>query len=205
MSYLKLKVFFDILFSILGLLISSPLIIIISILIKINLGSPIFFIQKRPGLKEKLFYLIKFRTMTNKKNKSGNLLNDDKRLTTFGKWLRETSIDELPTLINVLKGEMSFVGPRPLLKEYLDLYSERERKRHLVKPGVTGLAQIKGRNNISWEKKFEYDILYVNKISFILDSKIFLLTLLKVIKREGINPKNEKFVKPFKGNNKNKF
>ena len=199
MNYLKLKFYFDILFSILGLLLLSPLIILISILIKIKLGSPIFFIQKRPGLKEKLFYLIKFRTMNNRKDKSGKLLNDDKRLTSFGKWLRETSIDEIPTLFNILKGEMSFVGPRPLLKEYLNLYSEREKERHLVKPGLTGLAQIKGRNNITWKRKFKYDILYVNNLSFGLDLEILLLTFLKVIKREGINPINQKYVRPFKG------
>ena len=199
MDYLKLKFYFDILFSILGLLLLSPLIILISILIKIKLGSPIFFIQKRPGLKEKLFYLIKFRTMNNRKDKSGKLLNDDKRLTSFGKWLRETSIDEIPTLVNILKGEMSFVGPRPLLKEYLNLYSEREKQRHSVKPGLTGLAQIKGRNNITWKRKFKYDILYVNNLSFGLDLEILLLTFLKVIKREGINPINQKYVQPFKG------
>tara|TARA_Y100000589_G_scaffold316074_1_gene340394 strand:- start:229 stop:834 length:606 start_codon:yes stop_codon:yes gene_type:complete len=199
MDYLKLKFYFDILFSILGLLLLSPLIILISILIKIKLGSPVFFIQKRPGLKEKLFYLIKFRTMNNRKDKSGKLLNDDKRLTSFGKWLRETSIDEIPTLFNILKGEMSFVGPRPLLKEYLNLYSEREKERHLVKPGLTGLAQIKGRNNITWKRKFKYDILYVNNLSFGLDLEILLLTFLKVIKREGINPINQKYVQPFKG------
>ena len=137
--------------------------------------------------------------MNNKKDKFGNLLNDDMRITIFGKWLRETSIDELPTLINILKGEMSFVGPRPLLKEYLNLYSEKERERHLVKPGITGLAQIKGRNNISWKRKFKYDILYVNNLSFFLDLKIFILTLLKVIKKEGINPINKKYVQPFEG------
>ena len=199
MDYLKLKFYFDLLFSILGLLLLSPLIILISILIKIKLGSPIFFIQKRPGLKEKLFYLIKFRTMNNRKDKSGKLLNDDMRLTSFGKWLRETSIDEIPTLVNILKGEMSFVGPRPLLKEYLNLYSEREKQRHSVKPGLTGLAQIKGRNNITWKRKFKYDILYVNNLSFGLDLEILLLTFLKVIKREGINPINQKYVQPFKG------
>ena len=201
MFYLKIKYFFDIFFAICGIIFLSPLIIIISILIKIKLGSPIFFIQKRPGLREKMFSLIKFRTMNNKKDKNGNLLDDNKRLTVFGKWLRETSVDEIPTLINIIKGEMSFVGPRPLLKEYLNLYSEVERQRHLVNPGLTGLAQINGRNNISWKKKFEYDILYVNNISLFLDLKIFLLTFLKVIKREGINPKNKLNVERFKGHN----
>ncbi len=199
MLYLKLKYFFDILFAIMGLIITSPLIIITSILVKIKLGSPIFFIQKRPGLRGKIFHLIKFRTMHNKKDEFGELLNDDSRLTSFGRWLRETSIDEIPTILNIIKGEMSFVGPRPLLMEYLNFYSEKERKRHDVKPGITGLAQINGRNKISWKKKFEYDILYVNNISFILDLKIFLLTIFKVIKREGINPKNNNHVEPFKG------
>ncbi len=202
MFYLKLKYFFDLFFAICGLIITSPLIIIISILIKIKLGSPIFFLQKRPGFKEKVFYIIKFRTMNNKKDDFGKLLNDDIRLTRFGRWLRETSIDEIPTLINIIKGEMSFVGPRPLLHEYLSFYSDEERKRHDVKPGLTGLAQVNGRNNISWEKKFEYDILYVNNLSLILDLKIFLLTIFKVIKREGINSKNNKHVKPFKGHHK---
>ena len=197
MLYLKIKKFL-IYFSHFGIIL-SPLIIIIAILIKIKLGSPILFIQKRPGLKEKMFPLIKFRTMSNKKDNLGNLLSDDKRLTVFGKWLRATSIDEIPTLINIIKGEMSFVGPRPLLKEYLDLYSEIESQRHLVNPGLTGLAQINGRNDISWKKKFEYDILYVNNISFFLDLKIFLLTFFKVIKREGINPKNKKNVERFRG------
>ena len=202
MLYLKLKYSFDIFFGILGFIITIPIIIITSLLVKIKLGSPIFFIQKRPGLKEKSFYLIKFRTMHNKKDKFGNLLNDEDRLTSFGRWLRETSIDELPTLINIIKGEMSFVGPRPLLIEYLNFYSEKERKRHDVKPGLTGLAQINGRNKISWKKKFEYDILYVNNISLILDLKIFLLTIIKVIKKEGINSKNNKNVEPFKGHYK---
>ena len=201
MFYLKIKYFFDLLFSICGIIFLSPVIISIAILIKIKLGSPIFFIQKRPGLNEKIFRLIKFRTMNNNKDDDDNLLEDDKRLTVFGKWLRETSIDEIPTLINIIKGEMSFVGPRPLLKEYLDLYSDIEIQRHLVKPGLTGLAQINGRNNISWKKKFEYDILYVNNVSFFLDLKIFLLTFLKVIKREGINPKNKQNVERFRGHN----
>ena len=201
MSYLKIKYFFDIFFAICGIILFSPLIIISAILVKIKLGSPIFFIQKRPGLREKIFPLIKFRTMNNKKDEDGNLLDDDQRLTGFGKWLRATSIDEIPTLINIVKGDMSFVGPRPLLKEYLDLYSQIESKRHMVNPGLTGLAQINGRNNLSWKKKFEYDILYVNNVSFFLDLKIFFLTFLKVIKREGINPKNKLNVERFKGHN----
>ena len=198
MIYLKLKYFFDIFFAICGIFFLSPLIIITAILIKIKLGSPIFFVQKRPGFREKIFPLIKFRTMNSKKDKLGNLLDDSKRLTIFGKWLRATSIDEVPTLINIIRGEMSFVGPRPLLVEYLKYYSNFERKRHLVKPGLTGLAQINGRNNISWERKFEYDVSYVENLSLILDLRIFVITILKVIKREGINAKYNKPVKPFK-------
>lgn len=201
MFYLKIKKFFDVFIAIFGIIFLSPLIITIAILIKIKLGSPIFFIQKRPGLKEKIFPLIKFRTMNKNKDQDGNLLDDEKRLTVFGKWLRATSIDEIPTLINIVRGDMSFVGPRPLLKEYLDLYSEAESQRHLVNPGLTGLAQINGRNNISWKRKFEYDILYVNNVSLILDLKIFLLTFFKVIKREGINPKNKQNVERFRGHN----
>ena len=201
MNYLRIKYFFDKFFALMGLILLFPLLIVIGLVIKFNLGKPIFFIQKRPGLKEKIFYLIKFRTLNSKKDKFGNLFSDDERLTSLGKWLRKTSIDEIPSLINIIKGEMSFVGPRPLLAEYLNLYSDFERKRHSVKPGLTGLAQIKGRNNLSWKKKFEYDILYVDNISFILDLKIFLLTFLKVFKREGIYPKDKKIVIPFKGHN----
>ncbi len=202
MIYLKFKDLIDRFLALFLLIIFLPFLIIIGIIIKIKLGSPILFLQKRPGFKEKLFYLIKFRTMNNNKDIFGNLLSDEKRLTILGNWLRKTSIDEIPSLINILKGEMSFIGPRPLLKEYLNLYSNQERKRHLLKPGITGLAQIKGRNNISWKKKFEYDILYIENISFILDLKIFLSTFLKVIKREGINPKNKQIVTPFKGHKK---
>ena len=202
MFYIKLKNLLDKLFAVLGLILLSPIIIIIAILVRIKLGSPIFFRQARPGLNEKLFYIIKFRTMNNERDQFGKLLNDDDRLTNLGKWLRETSIDEIPTLINIIKGEMSFVGPRPLLKEYLKLYSSEESKRHNVKPGITGLAQINGRNEISWKKKFEYDILYIDNLSLFLDIKIFLFTILKVIKRKGINSKNNNYVKPFKGHNK---
>ena len=201
MSYIKFKNLIDFIFAILAIIIFSPLIFFISFLIKLKLGSPIFFIQKRPGLKEKVFYLIKFRTMHNKKDQFGNPLADDMRLPVFGKWLRETSIDEIPTLFNVLKGEMSFIGPRPLLMEYIPLYNEEEKKRHNVKPGITGLAQINGRNLISWKKKFNYDIYYADNLSFCLDLKIFFITILKVLKKEGINSKYNKPVKPFKGNN----
>ena len=181
------------------ILIFFPIILIISVLIKIKLGSPIFFTQERPGFKEKKFSLIKFRTMTNRKDIYGKLLKDKFRLTKFGNWLRETSIDEIPTLINILRGEMSFIGPRPLLVEYLNLYSDYERKRHNIKPGLTGLAQIKGRNSISWKTKFKYDVFYIQKLSFILDIRIFFMTIFKVIKKEGINSKYNMPIEPFKG------
>ena len=199
MTYLKFKYGIDRLVALFLILILLPMILLVSLLIKLKLGSPIFFIQERPGFKEKKFLLIKFRTMSNKQDEYGNLLKDKFRLTKFGNWLRETSIDELPTLINILKGEMSFIGPRPLLVEYLNLYSDYERKRHNIKPGLTGLAQIKGRNSISWKTKFKYDIFYVEKLSFILDIKIFFMTIFKVIKKEGINSQYNMPVDPFKG------
>ena len=199
MNYLKFKYGIDKFVALFLILILFPIILLISILIKLKLGSPIFFTQERPGLKEKKFILIKFRSMSIRKDEYGKLLKDKYRLTNFGKWLRETSIDEIPTLINILRGEMSFIGPRPLLVEYLNLYSNYERKRHNIKPGLTGLAQIKGRNSISWKKKFKYDIFYINNLSFILDIRIFFMTIFKVIKKEGINSQYNKPVEPFNG------
>ena len=201
MKYLKFKYAIDWLAAMILILILSPFIVFISLIIKLKLGSPIFFFQDRPGLSEKKFRLIKFRTMSSEKDNSGKLLEDQYRLTKFGNFLRETSIDELPTLINILKGEMSFIGPRPLLIEYLNFYSENQRRRHNVKPGLTGLAQINGRNFISWQKKFKYDVLYVDNISLLLDVKILFMTIFKVLKREGIYSKNNRPVEPFKGNN----
>ncbi len=183
----RMKRVFDIFGAIVLLFLSLPLLLLISILIRIFLGTPIIFKQLRPGLNEKPFYLYKFRTMREVKDKSGNMLDDAKRLTTFGKCLRSLSIDELPELINILKGEMSFVGPRPLLMEYLPFYTEEQRLRHSVLPGITGWAQVNGRNTLSWEKKFELDVWYVKHRSFFLDVKIILLTMIKVFKREGIN------------------
>ena len=199
MNYLKFKYGIDKFVALFLILILFPIILLISILIKLKLGSPIFFTQERPGLKEKKFILIKFRSMSIRKDEYGKLLKDKYRLTNFGKWLRETSIDEIPTLINILRGEMSFIGPRPLLVEYLNLYSNYERKRHNIKPGLTGLAQIKGRNSISWKKKFKYDIFYIDNLSFILDIRIFFMTIFKVIKKEGINSQYNKPVEPFNG------
>ena len=186
-----------------GMLFLLPIFLLIILIVKINLGSPIFFIQKRPGLNGKVFNIYKFRTMINKSDKYGNLLSDEKRLTKFGKFLRSTSLDELPELINVLKGDMSLVGPRPLLVEYLPLYSKRQSIRHEVKPGITGWAQINGRNAISWNEKFELDVWYVYNLSIGLDIKILWLTLKKVILRNDISHNNHVTMNKFKGNIKN--
>jgi len=160
------KRFFDIIFSFLALIVLSPLLFIIALLVRIKLGSPVIFKQERPGLNEKIFTLYKFRTMTDQKDEQGNLLSDEVRLTKFGKMLRSTSLDELPELWNILKGDMSVVGPRPLLEKYIPLYSTEQRKRHLVRPGLTGLAQVNGRNEVSWEKKFQLDVEYTQHITF---------------------------------------
>lgn len=159
----------DFIISLLAVIILSPVFLVIAVLVRIKLGKPVIFKQKRPGLNEKIFTLYKFRTMTNEKDKDGNLLPDSERLTEFGKMLRSTSLDELPELFNILKGDMSIVGPRPLLVQYLPLYNEQQRRRHLVRPGLTGLAQINGRNAISWEDKFDLDIKYVDNVKFFND------------------------------------
>ncbi|MES5918258.1 sugar transferase [Bacillus cereus group sp. RP37] len=182
-----MKRLFDVCVSLLLLLLFSIVICIVAILVRIKLGSPILFKQERPGMNGIPFYLYKFRTMTNEINGDGNWLPDEVRLTAFGKTLRKYSIDELPQLINVIKGDLSLVGPRPLLMEYLPLYSSKQSKRHNVKPGITGWAQINGRNSITWEEKFELDIWYVENRSFLLDMKIIVLTITKVFKTEGIN------------------
>lgn len=189
----------DFIISLLAVIILSPVFLVIAVLVRIKLGKPVIFKQKRPGLNEKIFTLYKFRTMTNEKDFSGNLLPDRDRLTKFGRFLRSTSLDELPELINILKGDMSFVGPRPLLVQYLPLYNEHQRKRHNVKPGLSGWAQVSGRNAISWEEKFDLDVEYVNKVSFLFDLKIFFLTIKKVIMREGINQEGEATMEYFKG------
>lgn len=167
-------------------LILSPVLLIIALLVKVKLGTPIIFKQERPGLNEKIFYMYKFRTMTNEKDEEGKLLPDEKRLTKFGKFLRSTSLDELPELFCILKGEMSIIGPRPLMPSYLKWYSENEKHRHDVRPGLTGLAQVNGRSFISWEEIFEYDLKYVNNITFLGDIHIFLKTIKKVFVRENI-------------------
>ncbi len=196
-----MKRLFDIILSIFLMVLLSPLFIIVSILIYIKMGRPILFRQVRAGFNEKLFTIYKFRTMSDIRDESGKLLPDDKRLDKFGKFIRATSLDELPQLLNVLKGDMSFVGPRPLLVEYLPLYSREQRRRHTVKPGITGLAQINGRNAIDWDSRFRYDIEYVDNHSFILDLKILWRTLLKVIKRDGVSADNHVTVEKFRGSN----
>jgi lipopolysaccharide/colanic/teichoic acid biosynthesis glycosyltransferase len=192
-----MKRVFDIIFSFLLLIFFSPIILIVSICVYLKLGKPILYNQKRPGKNEKIFLLYKFRSMSNAKDGYGNILPNDKRISTFGKFLRSTSLDELPALLNVLKGDMSLVGPRPLLVDYLEFYNSEEKLRHSVLPGITGLAQINGRNEISWEDKFKLDIWYVKNQSFFLDLKILILTIKKVYIREGINQKDGSFVTRF--------
>ena len=191
----------DIIGSLAGLIILSPVFLIVSILVYIKLGSPIFFTQERAGKNGKIFKMIKFRTMLDSTNKFGELLDDEERLTPFGKKLRSTSLDELPELINVLKGDMSLVGPRPLLVEYIPLYSKHQFRRHEVNPGITGWAQVNGRNSIDWETKFDLDVEYVDKFNLIMDIKILFLTVLKVIKRDGINQEGNATMEKFTGTN----
>ena len=195
-----LKSLFDKTLALFLIILFSPIYIIVSLLILWRMGSPILFRQKRPGKDEKIFGIYKFRTMTNEKDADGNLLPDEQRLVGIGKFIRSTSLDELPQLFNVLKGEMSFVGPRPLLIEYLDLYNETQKRRHDVKPGITGWAQVNGRNAISWEQKFAYDVWYVDNCCFLLDIKIVVLTLKKVFVREGISQEGHATMETFKGN-----
>jgi undecaprenyl phosphate N,N'-diacetylbacillosamine 1-phosphate transferase len=198
---LFIKPFFDRLGAVFLLTITSPFIFILILVMFIVNNGKVWFIQARPGKGEKLFNVIKFKTMNDDRDQSGNLLPDAKRLTTMGKIIRKTSIDELPQLFNVVKGEMSFVGPRPLLAEYLPLYNLEQRKRHLVNPGITGWAQVNGRNSISWQQKFNYDIWYVNNISFLLDLKIILLTAVQVFKAKGINSATSATIEKFNGKN----
>ncbi len=190
----------DLLAATFGLLLLSPLFLFIMIgLYFANSGKPFFF-QSRPGKDGKIFKIIKFKTMTDKRDPEGNLLPDGDRLTKIGSFVRKTSLDEIPQLINVLIGDMSLIGPRPLLTHYLHLYSETQNRRHEVKPGITGWAQVNGRNAISWDKKFEYDIYYVDHVSFALDCKILIKTVLKVVKSEGINAADSSTIEPFGGN-----
>ncbi|MEK3885898.1 sugar transferase [Bacillus sp. FSL K6-3431] len=194
-----MKRLLDTICSIFLLILFSPHLLITGLLIKVILGGPILFKQQRPGLQARPFYLYKFRTMTDKRDQQGNLLPDNLRLTTFGVFLRKCSLDELPQLINVIKGDLSLVGPRPLLMDYLPLYTEEQSKRHLVRPGITGWAQVNGRNAISWERKFELDIWYVHHQSLLLDLKILLLTTKKVLLSVGINQPGNATMESFTG------
>jgi len=189
----------DFILSLIALIILSPVFLVVALLVRINLGSPVIFKQQRPGLNEKIFTMYKFRTMTDERDENGELLPDAVRLTKFGKFLRSTSLDELPELFNILKGDMSIVGPRPLLVQYLPLYNEHQRRRHEVRPGLTGLAQVNGRNAISWEEKFDLDVEYVDNITFINDWKIIFSTLKKVVLREGINSETAATMEFFEG------
>lgn len=199
MRNLKIKRLIDIIGSLIGLAITSPIIVAVSIIIYFTMGKPIFFKQLRPGLNGKPFCIYKFRTMLDLRDEDGKLLPDEKRLTTIGKFLRSTTLDELPEFWNVLKGDMSLVGPRPLLMEYLDRYTPEQSRRHNVKPGMTGWAQVNGRNAISWEEKFKLDIWYVDNWNILLDLKIIFLTILKVLKREGISAEGHITMPEFKG------
>lgn len=200
MYKIYIKSITDFCISLLLLIVASPILILITLLLFFsNKGKPFFF-QLRPGKNDKIFKIIKFKTMNDKKESEGNLLSDAKRLTKVGAFVRKTSLDEIPQLINVIKGDMSLIGPRPLLPEYLPLYNDFQKRRHEVKPGITGWAQVNGRNLISWQQKFEYDIWYVENISFLLDCKIVFLTIKKVFKREGISAENSISAEAFKGN-----
>lgn len=194
-----IKRLLDIVLSLFAIIILSPLLLILYTLVRFKLGSPAIFVQERPGKDEKIFKLYKFRSMTNQKDSYGNLIPDEQRLTSFGRKLRSTSLDELPELFNILKGDMSIVGPRPLLVDYLDLYNEKQKHRHDVRPGLTGLAQVNGRNAIGWEEKFELDVDYVNNTSFIRDIKIILDTIKVVFIKDGINSETSATMERFQG------
>lgn len=194
-----IKRILDFTLSLIALICLSPILLIVAILVRVKLGSPIIFKQKRPGKDEKIFTLYKFRTMTDEKDESGNLLPDSQRLTKFGKFLRSTSLDELPELINIIKGDMSIVGPRPLLVQYLERYNKEQRRRHEVRPGLTGLAQVSGRNAISWEEKFNKDVEYIENITFIGDVKIVFKTVINVIKKDGISSETSVTMEEFMG------
>ena len=193
------KRLFDFVLSLIAIIILSTVMLITAILVRVKLGSPILFRQERPGKDEKIFAMYKFRTMTDEKDAEGNLLPDEVRLTKFGKLLRSTSLDELPELFNILKGDMSIIGPRPLLVEYLPRYNEEQKHRHDVRPGLSGVAQVNGRNAITWEQKFEDDVKYIDELTFISDMKIILKTAAKVLRREGISAEGAATVIPFTG------
>lgn len=195
----------DFILSLIAIVVLSPVLLVVYILVRTKLGSPVIFKQERPGLNEQIFTMYKFRTMTDERDENGELLPDSVRLTKFGRFLRSTSLDELPELFNILKGDMSLVGPRPLLVQYLPLYNNFQKRRHEVRPGLTGLAQVNGRNAISWEDKFNLDVKYVDNITFIGDCKIMFLTIKKVFVREGINSETAATMEPFEGNTKERM
>lgn len=197
-----MKRLFDVTVAAVLLVVLAPLLLLLAVLVALLLGRPVFFVQQRPGRHGRPFKLIKFRTMVDARDASGNLLPDAQRLTRFGRWLRATSLDELPELWNVLKGDMSLVGPRPLLIEYLPLYSPVQARRHEVRPGITGWAQVNGRNDISWEEKFALDVWYVDNQSFLLDLKILLLTMLRVVQRKGISQRGHATAEKFMGSDR---
>lgn len=190
----------DLTLSLIAVILCSPIFLILFLLVRFKLGSPVLFTQERPGKDEKIFRLYKFRTMTSQTDAQGELLPDEIRLTSFGKKLRATSLDELPELFNILKGDMSIVGPRPLLAKYLPLYNEEQRHRHDVRPGLTGQAQVHGRNAISWEEKFKHDVEYTRNVTFLNDCRIILATILKVIKKDGISSETSATMEEFRGN-----
>jgi len=196
---LGIKRLLDIILSLFGLIFLSPVILITAWMVRKKLGSPVFFVQERPGKEGKIFKMIKFRTMLDTRDADGNLLPNEKRHTKFGRMMRSTSLDELPELINVLKGEMSLVGPRPLLVEYLPRYNKHQARRHEMRPGITGWAQINGRNTISWEEKFDYDVWYVDNFTILLDMKILFQTVFKVFKREDVNKSQQVTMEKFQG------
>lgn len=199
MIYKYIKRILDIILSLLAIIILSPLLAVTAVLVKTKLGSPVLFKQERPGKDEKIFTLMKFRTMTDERDENGELLPDEVRLTKFGKFLRSTSIDELPELFNILKGDMSVIGPRPLLVEYIPRYNEHQHRRHEVRPGLSGWAQVNGRNTVSWEDKFDMDVHYVDNYSFSMDVKILFMTVLNVIKKEGISSETSATMEVFMG------
>jgi lipopolysaccharide/colanic/teichoic acid biosynthesis glycosyltransferase len=190
---------FDVIASILLLTVTAPFLLAVVLLLYFQNGGEVLFYQRRPGFREQPFDIIKFKTMTDRKDSAGNLLPDMERITKVGSWVRRLSLDELPQLVNVLKGDMSLIGPRPLLFEYIPYYTKEQRRRHEVRPGITGWAQVNGRNSISWEKKFELDLYYIEHLSFSVDIKIVALTIIKILKREGINQSDSQPMQPFRG------
>jgi sugar transferase EpsL len=202
MSHARLsrsKRLFDVVVGTVSIVVTSPLLLIVAAAVRVTLGAPVFFRQRRPGLNGVPFEIVKFRTLTDQRDASGALLDDARRMTSLGRWLRRTSLDELPELFNVVRGEMSLVGPRPLLMQYLERYTPRQARRHEVRPGITGLAQVSGRNLVTWEERFEIDVWYVENWTFGLDLKVLVRTLVKVVTREGINQPGHETAREFLG------